>query len=53
VTITFSFKTAYLQGHLVKGPNGQKLLEITTQSMFTNIRDRRSDYQLIEDFQLQ
>ena len=50
-TIQFTFKNVYMQGHLIRTPQGQVLLEITTQSQF--IRDVRNDYELIEDFKKQ
>jgi hypothetical protein len=46
-------ETIYLQGHLVKSATGQTLLEITSQTIFTNVRDKRIDYELTNNFRLQ
>jgi len=52
VTVATSVATRYLQGHLIRTPTGQTLLEVTTQSKFTNVRDFRYDYELVERFRL-
>ncbi len=51
VTINSTFKTEYMQGHLIKTPLGQTLLEITTQNKFAST-DFREDYEFTEDFRL-
>lgn len=51
VTIGFGFATSYLQGHLIKTPTGQTLLEVTTQTTFAS-RDPREDSEITEHFQL-
>jgi hypothetical protein len=50
VTINSTLAASYLQGHLIKTPTGQTLLEITTQRRFMLRGDQRSDYELTERF---
>jgi len=50
VTFNSGFAASYLQGHLIKTPTGQTLLEITTQKRFILRGDSRNDYELTERF---
>jgi hypothetical protein len=49
--VSYSYATRYMEGHLIKTPTGQTLLEVTTQIKFPD-RDSRQDYQMTERLRL-